>query len=120
MTDNEIIKALRCCSRTDKTVWCPDCPLFGREETDCLPQKAKAALDLINRQKAEIEELRADNNYLFETMPRIKTEAIKEFAERLKQYNIGLYSEFKAKIINEDIDTLLKEMTEQRKEDEGK
>lgn len=61
MTDEQIIKALRCCSRTDKTVWCPDCPLFGREETDCLPQKAKAALDLINRQKTEIKDLKLSN-----------------------------------------------------------
>lgn len=36
---------------------------------------------------------------------------VKEFAERLKKFNESLYSPFKAKMINEDIDTFLKEMT---------
>ena len=53
---------------------------------ECSRELAENTLDFINRQKAENEELRADYNYLFETMPRIKTESINEFAEKLKEY----------------------------------
>lgn len=42
--------------------------------------------EVIDSQQAEIEELRADNNYLFENMPHMKAEAIKEFIEKFKAY----------------------------------
>lgn len=103
-TQEQIIKALECCSN-DEIISCGDvdCPLHGYCMTDTSLLE-KLALDLINyltttnknheatikradelidTLKAEIEELRADNNYLFETMPHMKAEAIKEFAERL-------------------------------------
>ena len=53
MTDNEIIKALECCSQEDM---CQSCP-YGAA---CLDEKyvsvlSKDALDLIKRQKAKIE-----------------------------------------------------------------
>ena len=52
MTDNEIIKALECCIN-DKCQECPLNKLFcGREVA------TEYALDLINRQKAEIERLK--------------------------------------------------------------
>ena len=48
MKDNEIIKALECCKKDD----CDNCPNdFG----NCYANLAGYALDLINRQKAEIE-----------------------------------------------------------------
>ena len=53
MTDNEIIKALECCSSSPAK--CGDCPCL--QLCDCLAVE-KDALDLINRQKAEIEQLR--------------------------------------------------------------
>ena len=53
MTDNEIIKALECCSET-KTSDCKECPLLSVE---CSKYDLyKLALDLINHQKAENEE----------------------------------------------------------------
>lgn len=57
MTDNEIIKALECCSEPDK---CGECPLISsvREHNKvCLDMLPSLALDLINRQKARIKEL---------------------------------------------------------------
>lgn len=53
MTDNEIIKALECCSQEDM---CKQCPY----RMACLDDKyinivSKDALDLINRQRAKIE-----------------------------------------------------------------
>lgn len=51
MTDNEIIKALECCMDDD----CDNCPdTFG----NCEHNAMRNALDLINRQKAEIERLK--------------------------------------------------------------
>ena len=53
MTDNEIIKALECCCDDG----CPDnCPLKDAGYVgDCIAIKSKSALDLINRQKADLE-----------------------------------------------------------------
>lgn len=51
MTDNEIIKALECCEVGD----CINCP-FDRDACD--DELAREALNLITRQKAEIEKLK--------------------------------------------------------------
>ena len=91
MTDNEIIKALECC----KDLKCSECPkktnLFI---TDCDVQLCQEAIDLINRQKAEVENLRNivkadllnakyDFKLSLSDISGIRAEAIKEFAERL-------------------------------------
>lgn len=55
MTDNEIIKALECCIEDDYDKSCTECPLQYYEY--CNFQLAKFALDLINRQKEDIEKL---------------------------------------------------------------
>ncbi len=59
MTDNEIIEALGQCE-TQKT--CCDCPYF--EKIGCKKHLYQEALDLINRQKAEIERLNAEAKLL--------------------------------------------------------
>jgi hypothetical protein len=87
MTDNDIIKALECCSKAK----CKEGPYDKDEKVDifditCIINMAKDALDLINRQKAEIEE---KSNKLREVLPivaELKAEAITEFAERLKAH----------------------------------
>lgn len=56
MTDNEIIKALECCANGK----CGECPLFKEDCGDDII--CKIALDLINRQNAEIERLRKEVN----------------------------------------------------------
>ena len=64
MTDNEIIKALECCC-SPKVNACDDCPFHKRcyENNEWLE---KEAIDLINRQKAEIERLTAFKSYFDE------------------------------------------------------
>ena len=100
-----------------------------------------SALNLINCQKLEIERLQESGKEVVSCFTRMeslykikckelevaKSEAIKEFAEKLKGYAIGENgSKEKAYFFVEvqDIDNLVKEMTEvetnQRKEDEGK
>lgn len=95
----------------------------------------KALSDRINRQKAEIERLGNQNTLLLKKKCKdintarkiIKSEAIKEFAERLKRTSIDLEigddKKFKMMVVSTvAIDNLVKEMTEvetnQRKEDE--
>lgn len=53
MTDSEIIKALECCMDCD----CKNCPC-QTEDGHCLDLDEGLILDLINRQKAEIERLK--------------------------------------------------------------
>ena len=93
MTDNEIIKALECCSYDNYQ--CDNCPYAYKTCT-----VYKDSLDLINRQKAEIERLREetaeliDDRYATQLLchlikkeddtRNVRSDAIKEFAERLK------------------------------------
>lgn len=74
MTDEQIIKALEYC----KIGECDDCPFYGAKE-DCEVELPEEALNLINRKKAEIEQ----------EIKEIKSEAIKEFAERLCKGRVG-------------------------------
>lgn len=120
MTDEQIIRALECC----KIGECDDCPFCNVKE-DCEVELPEEALNLINRQKAEIERLNKAIkgreqlvNTLNKCYKQAKSEAIKEFANRLKNSN-GFYDSIRA-IGNVDkmdcvvncIDNLVKEMTE--------
>ena len=87
MTDKEIIKALECCKKDD----CDNCPNdFG----NCYTNLAGCSLDLINRQKAQIERLKIENQSLRSAANSYKihynearAEAVKELIERLtKEY----------------------------------
>lgn len=106
MTDNEIIKALESEIRRAEYV--------ETEYLDCVEVKDfKLALDLINRQKAEIERL----NQIAEDGKKVKAEAVKEFAERLKK---AIEEEWHSDIISSTekyyevskLDNLVKEFTE--------
>lgn len=109
MTDNEIIKALEICA--NENGMCSECA-YSDNYTNCNTRIAKDALDLINRQRAEIERLKGEivNQYntIGKTIKQTKAEAIKEFAERLKADCPD-----KLLVIHFDaIDNLVKEMTE--------
>ena len=117
MTDNEIIKALECCllSNEQQESRCEDCPM---EVSHAICQELLAfhALDLINRQKAEIEDLKTQRRVLAvcwkDTRKYLKTaksEAIKEFAERLN-VSFGSYTDDTVIWVREKIDNLVKEM----------
>ena len=109
MTDAEIIKALPFLAKYCKDEYNDiriDNVLFG-------------AFDLINRQKAEIERLKSGvnvelDNYASEYDSKIKAEAVKEFAERLKESKHECGCNYRKKpvyaVTEEKIDCLLKEM----------
>ena len=85
MTDNEIVKAFELCL-SGASHPCRECPLDN--EYSCKDKLDKELLDLINRQKAEIERLREIISVTDKTLKKCatlaRTEAIKEFAEGLK------------------------------------
>jgi FtsZ-binding cell division protein ZapB len=111
MTDEQIIKALECCVIGYE---CPkDCPYMGKGL--CVDKIRKDALDLINRQKAEIERLEETKNRLSYNLQAVlderadHSEAVKEFAERLKEKERPAFP--LAMVIDVyEIDNLVKEM----------
>lgn len=116
MTDNEIIKALKSEIHLAKYVDSSYC--------DCVKVSLlEAILDLINRYRAEMKRL---NNEVFVVEKHLETaraEAVKEFVDKLKEKSFKVirnYGLTKDVVEVCDIDNLVKEMTEQRKEDEGK
>ena len=129
MTDNEVIKALECCNKPIRENSYTECAFYHSGK--CSSNMLNATLDLINRQKAEIEELKdilekvPTNAYDLQVEAseklenQIKSEAIKEFAERLKRKRIALtceepvYDLFKVGAI----DNLVKEMEEENEND---
>ena len=133
MTDEQIIKALEWCgNQTACTDGCPLDDLGGIDK--CVHTLLLNALDLINRQKAEIallkkvEEVAIKQKAEIELLQKAKaddvslayqvakTEAIKEFAERLKELIPNFDGETTMKCVDRAINLLVKEMTE----DEGK
>lgn len=83
MTDNEIIKALECCKVGGV---CTTCPLFECKSGNCIAQLNVAALDLIKRQQAEVERYKGVIKILEKDVSTAKTDGVKEFSEKLKDY----------------------------------
>lgn len=134
MTDNEIIKALECCT-SDWSPCMADCKYDADvvNSQECMENLMRDALALINRQKAEIERLRGPNRaYPFcnliggclvfskslkdynDMRKGIESEARKEFADRVKgllSLNVRVSNEDYLEI-TEDIENLLEEMEE--------
>lgn len=134
MTDNEIIKALECCkqSRLNQDCLNLNCPFATKYGCNIDNEDLRnAALDLINRQKEEkealiagqetmskyIEEQQAENERLqgwqdllkAEKHSLIKAEAVKEFAERLKE-EFGNNTDAAVIWAKITVDNILKEM----------
>lgn len=110
MTDAEIIKALNYCFKQGITSECEKCTVGN----SCRSGLIISALDLISRQKAEIEKLNHDVEVLYRVKEQLKimyktakTEAIKEFAERLLDIS---HLRIPQKIYPDDIRKIKKEM----------
>ena len=135
-TDEQIIKALECCSTDVQENPCPKCAFYNKHR--CSTLMLNAASDIINRQKVKIKSLKQIINeqdkevlklqnriifwrdYLNYQPEKIKSEAIKEFAEKLTD-KISVYSKYVdvdgIVILNRIfrmIEDIEKEMTEER------
>ncbi len=91
MTEAEIMQALECCGDEEGLRWCTECPYYDKENDICQEDLHRDALDLINCKNAEVERLEALSkhhqtliNMLNEGIAEARAEAIKEFAERVK------------------------------------
>lgn len=123
MTDEQIIKALDCC-HSELGNMCSICPLFDPDNDYCEDELHKNTLALINSQKARIKELEEKTSYLEESidysrkeynsllqkLQQAKSEAIKEFAEKLKKR--FYLSAGRCVVDVYHIDSLVREMTE--------
>lgn len=81
MTDNDIIKALECCTGANAKM-CEACRLKKHPACEYLLQDESLAL--IKRQQAEIKQLKAERDNLIRTYKECAMEVVKDFAERLK------------------------------------
>jgi hypothetical protein len=125
MTDEQIIKALESIESESIGDCKRDCAFYDGKVHFCGGVVAKHSLDIINRQKAEIERLnhiraelsreidRLEEAYsIYEEttgLKQVRNDSIKKFADRLKAEVLlaGFYSV-------EDIDNLVKETTEDK------
>lgn len=94
MTDKEkeryiVLMALECCKRSDEVQHCKRCPYLRMPLNQCMKALAEGALNIIATERAE---------------------AVKEFAERLKEKaSKGFWNEL-AYVDVDDIDNLVEEM----------
>ena len=132
LTDEQVIKALECCSNTVSGGMCPICPIDDEDKT-CVTVLTENALDLLKRKDAEIDILIRKNNTLKDEIAELKAEierlriqqsnliadykqiainAMKKFAERLKEDCLYDYEVKDYFLFHSKIDELLKEMEE--------
>lgn len=130
-TDEEIIEALDLCTQQNGSIPCYDCPCWNDDEQECKGIDYTATLNLIKRQKSEIERLKSANDEKFrqwdmlaekkkthyadlynEAKDKLKAEAYKEFAERIRECcnsNDDLLADAWLSVTT-DINCVLKEM----------
>ena len=115
MTDNEIIKALE--NEVKSAEYVDSYYCNGVDLT-----LIKSAIDLINRQKTEIEELQIENKSLRSAANcyklhynEVRTEAYREFAERLKDgaQMADCFDSYKMVVGTHFINNLLTEMIDE-------
>lgn len=118
MTDNEIVKDLECCLRDVPPCYACKYDADTITPDECMGNLMKDTLDLINRQKAEIENLnielkiksqkRANIFEITDAFERGRSRGIKEFADKLKKSQSVTNCE--SEWLYLDIDDLVKEM----------
>lgn len=111
MTDDEIIKSFLCCDNG----FCGDCSY--QSEIMCATELKREVLDLLERQKKEINRLTKRNFDLSEkgekvaiSLKTVKRDVLKEFIARLEALTLTRYGLEQDFIFPEDIDRVLEEM----------
>lgn len=86
MTDSDIIKAIKNCIN-EKSRLCSECPSdspYAKTLSACRGVLLDRALDVIQHQQAEIEQLKVEKDNLVLNYKEYAMEAVKDFAERIK------------------------------------
>lgn len=110
MTENEICKALELCS-TDETVHsCKECPYNTRDDSSCVREMCKDAVELIKKQQEKID--------MLEVINKLHEQDIADRDEMLKQKVEVVYEDFMKdyKCILEENEGLYNENAELRAE----
>lgn len=105
MTDNEITKALEICTDKDNIFNCDKCVFveYKMGHNGCYAEMLPAVLDLINRQKAEIESLQFSVQQLSGFLKNAKAKTIKEYKEKVKRKLLrkGFYFAILKNVLND-------------------
>ena len=115
-TDNDIIKALEC---HISPVHCNGRQYYS-VKVECSRELIENTLDLINRQKAEIERMQEEKARLHQLIPKMikeaKAEAVKELIESLEdeRYILPYAGQDRVVVFEDDIKKIAKEMTEEK------
>ena len=119
MTDNDIIKALECCTDYSyESLLCRECPYFEYGfNRRCRDELSEDSLALITRQKAKIEALEMDNAQLQSDNinANMNREHLQAEIERLKGWDRWIVSESHAPIIKKARAEAIKEFAERLK-----
>lgn len=130
MTDKEIIKALECCVKAPYCSKKTDCPYKGID--NCVKKHTLDAIDLINRQQADLEFAKKINALQMEELQKAQAEIERlnspvliidnvdlsenEIAEKLRNLPVQIFPDNEEQIRNEAIkefaERLKKEYTE--------
>jgi hypothetical protein len=89
LTDEEIIEALDLCTQQNGSIPCYDCQCWNDDEQECKGIDYTATLDLIKRQKAEIDSAKAKIEICAEVIERQDAEIkrVKECPKCVYEYD---------------------------------
>lgn len=112
MTDEEIIKALKCCSRGK----CKDCAAKECTDLECVHNLSQNALRLINNQQEEIESIKAKRAMVFkfseEQMNELKNQILKSIEIDVEEIKHEAYEQLISKTKATSSKALLKIITD--------
>lgn len=112
MTDEEIIKALKCCSRGN----CKDCAAKECTDLECVHNLIQNALRLINNQQEEIKSIKAKRAMVFkfseEQMNELKNQILKSIEIDVEEIKHEAYEQLISKIKSTSSKDLLKIITD--------
>ncbi len=112
MTDEEIIKALKCCSRGN----CKDCAAKECTDLECVHNLSQNALRLINNQQEEIESIKAKRAMVFkfseEQMNELKNQILKSIEIDVEEIKHEAYEQLISKTKATSSKALLKIITD--------
>lgn len=122
LTDNEIIKALESCNALVKMRTCKTCPLYTFEGC-CTAEMLRQTVDLINRQKEELTKnekiIKAANDLidcqkkeierLLQKLQQPQSEAVKECLDKIELMDVSESDNY-IMVKKNEFDNLVKEM----------
>lgn len=112
MTDEEIIKVLKCCSRGN----CKDCAAKECTDLECVHNLSQNALRLINSQQEEIESIKAKRTMVFkfseEQMNELKNQILKSIEIDVEEIKHEAYEQLISKTKATSSKALLKIITD--------